>query len=137
RIRAESIDALEARLDEPANIADDATSEAVFGPDHPYTRLPLGTPEGVRALRRASLIDFHARYYRPRGSILVIAGDLSGISLRTELEATLGSWEGQAAPVGYPDPTLRCARAGELVNIVEDGAAQGEIRVAGPGMARN
>lgn len=137
RIRAESIDALEARLDEPANVADDAASDAVFGPAHPYARLPLGTIEGVRALRRSSLAAFHALHYRPQGSILVIAGDLSGVSLRTELEATLGSWEGISPAIDYPDPSERCVKAGELVNIVEEGAAQGEIRVAGPGMARN
>lgn len=137
RIRAESIDALEARLDEPANIADDATGEAVFGAGHPYARLPLGTIEGVRALRRSDLVDFHSRHYRPQGSILVIAGDLSGVSLRSELEATLGAWSGASPSVEYPAPTLRCVRAGELVNIVEDGAPQGELRIAGAGMARN
>ena len=137
RIRSESIDALEARLDEPANIADDATSEAIFGAGHPYARLPLGTIESVRALRRADLIDFHGRYYRPQGSILVIAGDLSGVSLRSELETTLGAWSGVSPAVEYPAPALRCVRAGEVVNIVEDGAAQGELRVAGPGMPRS
>lgn len=137
RIRAESLDALEARLDEPANIADDAVNEAVFGADHPYARLPLGTVESVRALRRASLVDFHEQHYRPNGSILVIAGDLSGVSLRTELEESMGAWAGVSPAVDYPAPSIRCAKAGEVVNVVEAGAAQGEIRVAGPGMARN
>ncbi|HEU0053789.1 MAG TPA: insulinase family protein, partial [Longimicrobium sp.] len=38
RVRAESLDALVARLDEPANVADDRAMLEVFGEGHPYGR---------------------------------------------------------------------------------------------------
>lgn len=137
RIRAESIDALEARLDEPANVADDHTSVALFGEGHPYARLPLGTIESVHSIRRETLIEFHAKHYRPRGSVLIIAGDLSGTALRSELETTLGAWAGDAPAIDYPEASSICAEAGALVNIVVDDAAQGEVRVGTIGMARD
>ena len=48
RVRRETVDALEARLDEPANVADDALGEAIYPAGHPYARLPLGRlqPDG-------------------------------------------------------------------------------------------
>jgi zinc protease len=135
RIRAETLDALEARLDEPANVADDATAAALFGPAHPYARLPIGTAGGVRAVRREDLVEFHRRHYRPRGSVLVMAGDL-GEGLAERISEAFAAWSGETPVVDYPPVPSRATRAGERLAVAWDDRAQSELRMAGPGLPR-
>jgi zinc protease len=136
RLRAESLDALEARLDEPANVADDHASEAVFGTVHPYGRLPIGTVESVQRIQRQALIDFHRARYRPHGSVLLIAGDLGG-ELRGRLENAFADWEGAVDRIEYPDLPPGPGSDRPLLSIEWEDSAQGEIRVAGLGIPRN
>jgi len=137
RIRAETLDALASRLDEPANVADDTLSVALFGSDHPYGRLTDGTPEAVRSVPRDRLVDFHERHYRPDGSILIIAGDFDTSDLRALLDRHLSDWTGSApqTPV-FTSPELP-RQVGERIAVAWEDAAQGEIRVAGIGMERS
>ena len=137
RVRAETLDALDARLDEPANVADDVASVALFGSDHVYGRLPNGTPEGVTSVTPEDLAAFHDAYYRPEGSVLVIGGDFGGADLRPVLERVFGEWSGRGAVVDYPSPPPGAAAAGRLELVPWDDAAQAEIRFAGLGMPRN
>jgi zinc protease len=136
RIRAEVLDALDARHDEPANVADDSTAEAVFGKKHPYGRLPIGTAAGVRALRRDDLVAYHAERYTPSSSVLVIAGDIDPAGIRARLEATLGLWEGPTV-INTDAPAIhRAAAAGAFLSVSWEEAAQSEIRFAGVGLPR-
>jgi len=137
RVRAEVLDALEARLDEPANVADDHASQAVFGTRHPYGRLPIGTVEGVQRLRRDDLLDFHRAHYRPEGSILVAAGDFTTTELRDRLEAAFDGWRGRPRPVTYPDLPGGPRPDQPLLSLEWEDSAQAEIRVAGLGLPRS
>jgi len=136
RARAEILDALTGRLDEPANVADDRAAEGVFGGEHPYGRLPLGTPEGVRRVRRRSLVEFHRRRYRPDGAVLIMGGDLPTSELRGFLNETFAGWTGAADSLAYPAWPRRGGEAGSLARVPWEDAAQGEIRFAGLGMHR-
>lgn len=136
RVRAETLDALDARLDEPANVADDHASEAVYGTEHPYGRLPLGSAEGVEALERTQLVEFHSRFYCPRGSVLVIAGDLGQGDVRSLLERVFAGWAGTVPATEYPPAPNGPLSAGQLLPVVWEDAAQAEIRFAGLGMPR-
>ncbi|HEX8451389.1 MAG TPA: pitrilysin family protein [Longimicrobium sp.] len=137
RIRNESLDALVAREDEPGNVADDRVSLEVFGADHPYGRPSFGTAEGIAAVTRDELVDFHARHYRPAGAYLVAAGDFEPGALREMLEAAFAGWTGEAPPVAYPAESADTpAAAGRLVAVPWDDAAQSEIRIAGRGIDR-
>jgi zinc protease len=134
RIRNESLDALVARGDEPGNVADDRTSRAVFGAEHPYGRPSFGTAEGIAAVTRDQLVAFHRGHYRPAGSYLVVAGDFEPGALREMLEAAFEGWTGEAPRVEYPaDPT---PPAGEVIVVEWEDAAQSEIRIAGLGIDR-
>ncbi|MBW3631294.1 MAG: insulinase family protein [Gemmatimonadetes bacterium] len=134
RIRAETLDSLEARDDEPANVADDALAAALYGPDHPYGVLSDGTVEGVEAVTRDALVDFHSRHYRPSGAVLLVAGHFDEATLRAVLEECFGDWTGSAAVPSYPAaPT---PLPSETLAIGWPEAAQGEIRFGGLGMPR-
>lgn len=137
RTRLETLDTLVARSDEPANVADDTTAEAVFGADHPYGRLTMGSVEGVSAVTTGELAAFHRARYRPGGAVLIAAGDFDPDALAVLLERALGDWTGSADPIAAPAALDRALRAGESIRLVREGAAQGEIRFAGVGMPRS
>jgi len=135
RIRAESLDALVARLDEPANVADDRALLEAFGA-HPYGLPPFGTTEGIRTVPREVLAAFHAAHYRPAGALLVAAGDFDPAELREALERGFAGWSGAAEPVVHPPIPAHPANAGRLVAVPWPDAEQSEIRVIGLGISR-
>lgn len=135
RIRAESLDALIARLDEPSNVADDRALAEAFGA-HPYGTQPFGTSDGIRGVPREALAAFHAAHYRPAGALVVAAGDFDPAELRAALERGFAGWTGAAPTIPRPPVPPRPARAGELIVHPWDDAEQSEIRLIGVGMAR-
>jgi zinc protease len=137
RVRAETLDSLDGRLDEPANVADDTMSAALFGEEHPYGRLTMGTPEGIASVPREVLVDFHQRHFRPDGSVLIVAGEFDRAALEAQLEEQLGDWRGATSTRADLSTPERPHRLGERIQIPWEEAAQGEIRVAGLGMQRN
>ncbi|HEU0016198.1 MAG TPA: pitrilysin family protein [Longimicrobium sp.] len=136
RVRAESLDAILARDDEPSNVADDRTALEVFGADHPYGHPSFGTPRGVASVPREALAAFHAERYRPRGAFLVASGELDADELRALLAEAFAHWTGQAPPVRYPAGPPPVPRAGGTVLVEWEDAAQSEIRIAGIGLDR-
>lgn len=139
RVRRETVDALEARLDEPANVADDALAEALYPDGHPYGRLPLGTIESVARLDRARLQAFHRRHYGARGALLVAAGDLDPSRFAGLVEERLGGWQGESEPPTYPDdpPPAAPVRSPAPIILPWEEAQQAELRVGGAGMRRD
>ena len=136
RVRAEALDALVAREDEPANVADDLSLREIYGGAHPYGRPSFGTAEGVRCVAREALRAYHAARYRPAGSVVVAAGEFDAAELRALLERAFGEWTGRADPVAYPPAPARPPRAGETVGVAWPDAAQAEIRMGGVGLVR-
>lgn len=136
RVRAESLDALVARHDEPANVADDRAALEVFGAAHPYGIPSFGTEEGIRTVPREALQAFHAARYRPGGAFLVAAGEFDPAELREALDAAFAEWAGDAEPVAYAAVPPVPPAAGTTVFHAWEDAAQSEIRIAGPGLAR-
>jgi len=58
-----------------------------------------GTVEGIQALTPESIRAHHARYFRPSGSILAVAGNVEWAPLVDLVGALFGDWEG-----GPPEP---------------------------------
>lgn len=136
RVRSETLEAIEAREDEPSNVADDRAALELFGADHPYGRPAFGTHAGVSGVPREVLRAFHRERYRPEGAFLVAAGEYDPEALRGALARGFGGWTGAAAPVRYPPPVIRPRLAGRTVVVPRDDAAQSEIRLAGAGVPR-
>lgn len=134
RARAETLDMLEAREDEPANLAEDRLSELLYGPGHPYGRLAIGSRPGVAGVSAAALAAFHAARYRPDGSFLVASGAFDPEELTAVLGRAFARWEGRAERVAIPP--LAGDPAATRGDVPWKGAAQAEIRVGGVGLRR-
>jgi zinc protease len=137
RARHEVLDAIAARADEPANVADDRCATAVFGAGHPYGRPAIGTLEGVQSVAREQVEGFHAAAYRPAGGLLVAAGDFEPARLLELIHRFLGDWSGVPIAGSAGPVPLRAAQAPEQIAVAWRDAQQAEIRVGGTGMPRN
>ncbi|HEY7677770.1 MAG TPA: pitrilysin family protein [Candidatus Methylomirabilis sp.] len=101
RKRTEVLGAIQKKKDQPGAVAGDAFAEIVFGP-HPYGRPVIGTERTVPGITRADIQAFHARWFRPEGTIVAVAGDVSLAEMRAALERRLGGWA--RGPAGSPPP---------------------------------
>lgn len=79
---------------EPSYIAMKTLRRELFR-DHPYSRPVEGYPDTIKTIKRKDLIDFYKNFYRPDGSILVIAGDISEKEIEGLIE-DFKRWEGPA-----------------------------------------
>lgn len=79
---------------EPSYIAMKTLRRELFR-DHPYSRPVEGYPDTIKTIKSKDLIDFYKNFYRPDGSILVIAGDISEKEIEGLIE-DFKRWKGPA-----------------------------------------
>jgi zinc protease len=135
RLRMERITALIRARDEAPSIAATAFSSLVYGEAHPYGRSP--TQASTRALTREAVAAYHAAAYRPENATLVLVGDVDPAAMQPLVEAAFGAWRApapapSAAPVEVPQVGTTA-----IYLIDRPGAAQSEIRIGHPGVARD
>ncbi len=102
RRREATLAAIKASEDNPGTVAQRAFVETVFAGE-PYGHPTIGTPETVRRLSRADVVSFYKQHYRPEGTIIVVAGDISTADIEQRLQSALQEWTARGtAPFAYP-----------------------------------
>ena len=136
RLRAERLaDLLQLRT-EPRGLADEMFARFVYDPLSRYARPEEGGPDTVATLTRDDIVRFYRIRYRPRGSTLVLAGDLSVDEGLTLARRTLGQWDGTAERCAPPsEAPTRTTRAVHLVR--NEDAPQSELRIGHIGLPRS
>ena len=125
-VRTQSLSALRLEEGQPGSIAQKAFNAGLYG-SHPYGR--AATPATVRAITKADLLAFQRGRVKPRGALLVVAGDVTMAQLRPMLDQAFAGWTGYpAASPALPAPPAR-ART-EIVLVHRPGSVQSNI-VAG------
>jgi zinc protease len=135
RVRDERITNLTRAKDEPTTIASNAFQSLVYGARHPYGR--FATVEATRTLDRDRVTAFHHAAYRPENATLILVGDVDP-SMQPMVEQAFGGWRAMgsaSAMEGSLDPPTIGTTTIYLVD--KPGAAQSEIRIGHPGVARN
>ncbi len=117
---------------EPAVIARAALKRRVFG-QHPYAG-GLPDPDVVAQIRAGDLRRYFAARVSARGGFLILVGDLRPARALDAAEAALGAWGG--APGAAALPPLPAIEAGPILLVDRPGAAQSNIRIAGPALTR-
>jgi zinc protease len=98
-------------------------SMLAFGPDHPYGHPAQGLPSSVSGITRDDLAKFHATFWKPGSSALVISGDVTLAEATALATKHFGSWSGGAAPeVAIPAPSP--AAPGKIYVVDRQDAAQ-------------
>ncbi|HUL57671.1 MAG TPA: pitrilysin family protein [Anaeromyxobacteraceae bacterium] len=134
RVQDERLVSLLQQRDQPPAVAAKAFA-GVFWGKHPYGHWAGGTEEAVKAMKPAELARFHARYWTPANSELIVVGDTTEIELRRVLGPTLGAWKpGKAQPLPAP-----AAPAGALrtVLVTKPNAPQSYLLLGSPGLPRS
>ena len=135
RVRDERITNLTRAKDEPGAIASNAFQSLVYGARHPYGR--FATVEATRTLDRDRVAAFHHAAYRPENATLILVGDVDP-SMQPMVEQAFGGWRAMGAAAAM-EGSLDAPQIGATTIYLVDkpGAAQSEIRIGHPGVARN
>ena len=111
---------------QPGGLAQIALSKRLFG-RHPYGA-GLPTPEVVMKVTAAQLRAFHKERVLPKGSVLVLVGDIAPQKGLDLVEQAFGEWKGRGPAVGLPPvPELK---SGPVHFVHREGSVQSTIRVA-------
>ena len=113
RLRAETLDELRVRMEEPRTLAKAAAARVIFG-SGPYGHMLGGTPKSVAHLSRAQFAKLHATYFRPDHAVLVFAGSVTAEQGFAWAGQFFGDWKKPAAPL----PAVRVAEAPAKPRVV-------------------
>jgi zinc protease len=115
--------ALVQQHEDPDSTAAVVAAAALFGPEHPVGRSPLGTEAAINATTAEDLTRFWSTNYRPERAALVVSGDITLADLKEIVQSRLGGWKTDAAApkIVPPRPATTPAR---LVLVDKPGAAQ-------------
>ncbi len=117
------LDNLAQESNDPNTLARRIGNMLVFGTDHPYGRPSTGLPASVQQATREDLARFHETYWKPGGSALIFAGDITLAEATDVARRNFGSWAGGAPPaVTIPEP--RPVGAGKVFLVDKQDAAQ-------------
>jgi len=107
-----------------------------FDADERASRPTAGTKATVSTITPDDLVAFHAANVVPSGSTLVVAGDLGGLDIRSEVDQALGSWPEASAEVVEPREAARAVDASRIVFLDRPGSVQTEFYIGCPGPDR-
>ncbi len=67
--------------------------EMMFGSDHPFSKVPLGTPRTIATISGDNLKAYHKRFYAPNNMIMTVCTNLESDRVLSQLENTFGQME--------------------------------------------
>lgn len=84
------------------------TYGAMFGGDHPYSRIGVPEPETVAEIDQAALQGFRERHYVASNATLIVTGQFVPETAEAQIRAAFGSWKpGTPAAAITETPTAR------------------------------
>ncbi len=136
RLKDQQLTSLMQQKDRPTSIANNAYANILYSTDHPYGTNSSGTPASIGSMTREDLVKFYDTYYRPNNATLIVVGDISLTAIAAKLDKALSGWTpGEVPPLTIPAPPAITARRVYLID--KPGAAQSEVRIGYPALARS
>ncbi|MBA3917741.1 MAG: hypothetical protein C0516_04040 [Gemmatimonas sp.] len=128
RMRAERRADLAQLRAEPRGLSDVFFSRLLYDPASRFARLAGGDERSVERLTREAVLAFHAEYYRPDATALMLVGDIDVEHAVRLVSQCFGDWSGSAPPVSEPQAASRFTEP--RVHLVHKAdAPQSEVRV--------
>ena len=134
RLRAETLDELRVKMEEPGTLAKAAAARVIFG-GGPYGHPLSGTPKSVARLSRAELAKLHGTYFRPDNAALVFAGSVTPEQALAWAEQFFGDWKKPGAPLPA-GPVVEAPAKPRVVVIDMPNAGQAAVVVGKAAIAR-
>jgi len=134
RVRASRLGELAQLRDLPGTVSRRVALAALYGEDHPYGKVDIGTEAAIKSFRRDDLVSFWKQHFVPNNTALVVSGAITGAELKALVEARFGAWQrGEVKPVVFGQPQPTRAR---LVLVDKPGAPQTALNVTTLGAER-
>ena len=108
----------------------------LYGKDHPYGRPLGGTEVSVKSIGRSDLQDYHRAFYRPNNAVLIVAGDVTLVSILPKLERAFADWKPGQVPNFFMPEAKTFDRPGVYL-VDKPGAAQSVINIGQVGVSRD
>ncbi len=105
KLRAQLLTGLAIRAQNTADMAALTFDQIVFA-NHPYGRPEDGYPETIQAIRRQDLVNFHRRFYGPRGMVIALVGAVEPQAAMEQVQRALADWDNPDQPDSPPLPPL-------------------------------
>ncbi|MHB9073446.1 MAG: M16 family metallopeptidase [Desulfobaccales bacterium] len=125
--------ALKSDEDEPMVVASRAFAKNLYGA-FPYGHPVRGTVQGLSAITRSDLVDFHRQYYRPNNAVLSLVGDLTLDEARQWVTKTFGTWAAIPIPSAKLPPIPPLTQRREVV--IDKDISQANIVLGNLGITR-
>lgn len=142
KVRGQLLTGLHERDNDTQSVANLTFLELAYPEGHPYGRSSDGYIETIDAISRADLTAFHAKYYRPAGAIVSIAGAVDPLEAVQKINNFLGNWQPadprppqQVPDLVYPGGGSQLPQRRREVRDMPD-KAQTDIVLGVPGIAR-
>jgi len=137
RLRQERLTSLLQQRDNASALASAGFARMVYGTRHRYGAMAMGNNVSNGEMTAQEIRAFHAQYYQPQNSHLLVVGDVTPDTILPKLEKSFGGWKNGANPAA---PVLAAApqhAAKQIYLIDRPGAAQSQIRIGWIGVPRS
>jgi len=118
-------------LSQPSGLAQMAFAKRLYG-THPYGA-GLPKPESILKISRNKLSDYHSERVLPKGSVLVLVGDINPKHGLDRAEQAFSGWKGRGAAIGLPE--VQPLKPGPVQIVHRPGGVQSTIRVGRFGLS--
>jgi len=127
---------LDRELEDPKAVARRALFAHLFPPSHPLHRDPTGRRGDVDSIAREDVANFHAGFYSPERTVLVVAGDRTPEEIRAAVGRAFGDWKPAAvsSPPRRPMPTVASTTR---QTITLPGKSEAIVMLGGNGVTRD
>lgn len=103
RERGVILEEIKMYADQPNMVVAERLQEAMW-PGTPLGRTVIGTPESLQSMKRAGLMEFWRRHYRPETLVVAVSGNFDTAALQALLRRHLAAWRipagrGKSRPV--------------------------------------
>jgi zinc protease len=118
--------------EQPGEVAEKEFLKALFL-SGPYRHPSIGTKDTLPKLTRDAVLNFYKTYYRPKGCILAVAGDITAEEVKTKLIPLLGR-----LPAGdIPKVSVKTVFSKEPATVkINRKITQANIILGNPGITR-
>jgi len=127
RLRQQRLANLQRRASQPSSLAADALAGALYS-GTPFGQSAMGTRDAVKALGRTELVDFYRQHFTPRGSVLILTGDLDPTTANRAIERAFGRWSG-GEPLAAGSIQSRAQEETLVIIVDRPEAAQTTLRI--------
>ncbi|MGO9404262.1 MAG: M16 family metallopeptidase [Terriglobales bacterium] len=135
RLRRERLTSITQLRDNPGMVADQELASQLYGHEHPYGYLEIGTEESNKKIGREDLSRFHSSAYTPGSAAIVVVGDTTEAELRPLVEKHFGNWSG--SPRDSNPPEARANGSRRIVILDRPASPQTQLVMGQIGVARS